>query len=378
MEWKEQLAELRTEVDNIDEALIPLFQKRMDISKRVAAVKCEHNLAVEDEIRENQIVEKALNYVEDDIKSETDLLMRTIMGLSREYQRRQQFSGATPILPPAVKPVTGLVTCAYQGVPGAWGEQAVSCLYPEAERRPVEHFVDVFTAVKNGDVEYGVVPIENSKTGAIGEIYDLLRKYGCYIVGRMWISIQQNLVGLPETKITDIREVLSHPEGLKQCSRYLYGKAWDQTACRNTAVAVKQVVQAGEKKKAAIASRHAAELYGLEVIEPNIMDSADNRTSFVVISRQPEYDEQSNLISVTFSTQHRSGALCEALMPFMADGLNLMRIESRPVSADKYRFFAEIQGNINDKRVLSALRQAAATTEYFEVLGCYGVTTCEE
>ena len=108
------------------------------------------------------------------------------------------------------------------------------------------------------------------------------------------------------------------------------------------------------------------------------MDSADNRTSFVVISRQPEYDEQSNLISVTFSTQHRSGALCEALMPFMADGLNLMRIESRPVSADKYRFFAEIQGNINDKRVLSALRQAAATTEYFEVLGCYGVTTCEE
>ena len=378
MAWKEQLAELRAEVDKIDEALVPLFQKRMAVAKQVAAVKCEHNLAVQDEDRENQIVENAQARVGDDIKSETALLMRTILSLSREYQRRQQFSGAVPILPPAAKPAAGVVTCAYQGVPGAWSEQAVLCLYPKAERHPVDHFVDVFTAVKNGEVDYGVVPIENSKTGAIGETYDLLRKYGCYIVGRTWISIRQNLVGLPETQISDIREVLSHPEGLKQCSRYLYGKAWEQTACRNTAVAAKQVAQAGEKKKAAIASRHAAELYGLQVIEPDIMDATDNRTCFVVIARQPEYNEKSNLISVTFSTQHRSGALCEALMPFMAEGLNLMRIESRPAAADQYRFFAEIQGNIGEERVLATLRQAAAASEYFEVLGCYGVTMCED
>lgn len=378
MSWKEQLDELRREIDGIDSEIAPLFQKRMEAAKKIAGLKCEHNLAVQDNTRENQVVAAALARVDEQLKGETALLMRTILSLSREYQRRLLFSGTAPVLPPAVAPVTGRVVCAYQGVPGAWSEQAAASLYPGAEYRPVNRFEDVFTAVKNGEVNYGIVPIENSKTGAIGETYDLLRKYGCYIVGRTWVSIRQNLVGLPGTALNDIREVLSHPEGLKQCSRFLHQRPWEQTACRNTAVAARQVAQGADPKKAAIASRRAAELYGLEVLAPDIMDAADNRTSFVVIAKHPQYDESSDLISVTFSTQHRSGALCEALMPFMADGLNLMRIESRPAAADKYRFFAEIQGNIQNEKVLDALAQAAAASEYFEVLGCYRCNDCED
>ena len=378
MGWKERLSEMRGEIDAVDEQLVALFQKRMDVARGIAEVKYSQNMAVQDAGRENEVVARAAARVGEDLKGEAALLMRTLIALSREYQRKLLFSGEAPMLPPPVAPAAGRVVCAYQGVPGAWSEQAAVCLFPGAEHRPVNQFEDAFTAVKNGEADYGVVPIENSKTGAIGETYDLLRRYGCYITGRVWVPIRQNLVGVPGAELSDVREVLSHPEGLRQCARFLQNRPWEQTACRNTAVAAQQVARAGDVKKAAIASRRAAELYGLKVLAPDIMDAADNRTSFVVIAKQPEYDETSDLISVTFSTQHRSGALCEALMPFMADNLNLMRIESRPAAADKYRFFAEIQGNIGDPKVLSALRHAAAASEYFEILGCYRCTECEE
>jgi chorismate mutase/prephenate dehydratase len=171
--------------------------------------------------------------------------------------------------------------------------------------------------------------------------------------------------------LADIREVFSHPEGFRQCSRFLHGRAWDLTACRNTAVAAETAARDKSGRVAAIGSRRAAELNGLAVLVPDIMDSLGNRTSFVVIAKEPEYDLKSDLISVTFSTEHRAGALCETLMPFMAQGINLMRIESRPATPDKYRFFAELSGNIMDPDVISTLRQASAACEYFEVIGCY-------
>lgn len=372
--WKDQMNALRQEIDAIDAQLVPLFEKRMQVATKVAKVKRDNNLGVKDNNREQQVVDQALQMADPAIQSEVALFMRTIMSLSREYQHRLLFSAPAPVLPPACSPVRENVRCAYQGVPGAWSEQATHTLFPQAETTATEHFEDVFLAVKNKTAHYGIVPIENSKTGAIGETYDLLRKYGCYIVGRTWVSISQCLVGLPGADLAGVREVMSHPEGLKQCSRFLKNYHWDQTACRNTAVAAKMVAEEKDPKKAAIASRRAAQLYGLEILKPDIMDAADNRTSFVVIALQPEYTEQSNLISVTFSTQHRSGALCEALLPFMADGLNLMRIESRPSAADQYRFFAEIQGNILDEKVISALRQSAGASDYFEVLGCYECT----
>jgi len=377
MSYKEEMKELRQEINSLDDAMLDTFGKRMELSKKVAVIKRNYNMAVQDIDRENEIVKRAVQNCNPELKSETALLMRNILALSCEYQNRLLFSGDAPMLPASGTPVTENIICAHQGVRGAWSEQASVSLFPDAELKTVSHFEDVFTAVKNGDVHYGVVPIENSETGAIGETYDLLRKYGCYIVGRTWISIRQNLVGTTDAEISDIREVLSHPEGLKQCSRYLQNHPWEQTACRNTAVAAQKVAEENDKKKAAISSVFAAELYGLKVLAPDIMDSASNRTSFVVIAKQPEYDETSDLISVTFSTQHRSGALCETLMAFIADNLNLMRIESRPAASGKYRFFVEIQGNINDSKVLSALRHAAACSEYFEVLGCYSCSNSE-
>ncbi|MDR2770739.1 MAG: chorismate mutase [Clostridiales Family XIII bacterium] len=374
MNTKEQLNELRKRIDAIDGKMIPLFKERMEMSRRIAEIKGRGNLAITDELREQQVTEQAESLAEDEVqKGEIALLMRSVIAISKGRQRKTLFPSDRPFLPPPRKPLRGRVVCAFQGVPGAWSEQALAALFPQAEKLSVEFFEDLFVAVKEKRADYGVVAIENSQTGAIGETYDLLRKYGCYIVARTWIDIRHCLLAPEGVALSDIREVISHTEGFRQCAKFLRGKSWDLLDCRNTAVAAETAAASGKGRTAAIGSRRAAELNGLCVLVPDIMDAPENKTSFVVISPEPEYDAGDNLISLTFSTKHRSGALCEMLLPFMAGGMNLMQLESRPAGAGKYRFFAEVEGSILDEQVLSTLRHAASACEYFEVIGCYSL-----
>jgi chorismate mutase/prephenate dehydratase len=381
---KEELSALRRRIDDIDGKLVSLFQERMATALEAGKLKVRENMPIQNAAREQEVVDRAASLAGEHLKSETALMMRSVIALAREYERVRTINSELPLLPPARKPAaeragagTGAgkniknISCAYQGVPGAWSEQALLKLFPDAIREPAEFFEDVFLAVKEKKTDYGVVAIENSQTGAIGETYDLLRKYGCFIVGRTWVDIQQCLLAPPGTQISDIRTVYSHPEGFKQCRRFLYGRPWDLSACRNTAVAAEMAARAADGRTASIGSRRAAALNGLDVLAPDIMDSAANRTSFVVIANEPEYDGTSDLISITFSVLHRAGALCEALMPLMAQGVNLLRIESRPATSDKYRFFAELNACILDAGTVSTLRQMAACCEYFEVIGCY-------
>lgn len=374
MTGKERLGDLRKQIDAIDGKLIALFQERMNISKKTGEIKGMNNLAITDEAREQLVVNQASALVGDDLKGEVSMLMRSIIAISKEQQRKALFPADAPLLPPPRKPIRENVVCAYRGIPGGWSEQALIKLFPNAEEARTELAEDVFLAVKEKRANYGVVAIENSKTGAIGETYDLLRKYGCFIVGRTVADIQYCLLAREGAELSHIREVYSHPNGFRDCPNFLRGHAWDLNSCHNMGEAAK--IAAAEKtgRAAAIGSRRIAELNGLQVLAPNIMNSSGNKTAFVVISPEPEYDANDDLISVTFSTQHRSGALCEMLLPFMAGGLNLMRIESRPAGLDKYRFFAEIQGNILNENTISVLRHAAAASEYFEVIGCYSNT----
>ncbi len=371
MDTKEQLSSLRSEIDAIDEKMVPLFAQRMNTTRKVATLKEQNNLSVLDENREEQVVKNAQKCAGEELAGESALFMRTVMALSRSLQHKQLFGKPTQLLPQPALPKMQDITCAYQGVAGAWGQKALLQLFEGSNQLATEYFEDVFIAVKEGRADYGVVPIENSQTGAIGETYDLLRKYGCYIVRRTQVDINQCLLAPKGTKLEEIHMVLSHPEGFKQCRRFLKGKGWELKGSRNTAVAAKAAADAADGHTAAIGSRLAAETYGLEVLMPDIMDSPDNNTSFVAIASLPEYDNNSNCISVTFSTRHRSGALCEALLPFMAGGLNLERIESRPASAGSYRFFADLRGNI--LKDADTLNQAASCCEYFEVIGCYTV-----
>ncbi len=371
MNGKEQLEALRSDIDKVDNELWPLLQKRMQIVQQVAEVKQQNNLAVLDAKREQEILDKVDAATSPDMRGEVSLLMRTLLALSKSRQRKAHFGNDLELLPAPAAPHAQDVVCAYQGMPGAWSQQALRELYPSAQDLAVERFEDVFQAVRQGQAHYGVVPIENSQTGAIGETYDLLRKYGCYIVGRTTLDIRQCLLAPKGAALSDIRRVYSHPEALSQCRHFLHKHHWEQNACRNTAVAAKRVAEENDPHAAAVASAYAAECYGLTVLEKDIMDTTGNRTSFIVIAAQPEYDQNSQMVSITFSTAHRSGALCEILLPFMAFGINLARIESRPGTAGNYRFFADLEGNLLHEEMTAALRQAAAAGEYFEVLGCY-------
>ena len=371
MNTNEDLAKYREQIDEVDQSIVKLFEKRMKVAKEIGDYKRENNVAILDSDREQKVVDNVIGIVDEDLRGEVTLLMRTIMSLARGYQRSFMFQNELEMLPAPVPRKSENVKCVFQGQRGAWSEQATEKLFPDANIVSAAQFEDVFRMVKDGEADYGVVPIENSKTGAIGETYDLLRTYGCYIVGRTWIDIKHCLLAKPGAEIKDIREVYSHPEGFRQCLRFLSDKSWDLIASSNTAVAAGKVGDSEDIRLAAIGSRRAAELNGLNVLAEDIMDSDKNRTSFVVIAAQPEYDEKSDLISVTFSAAHRAGSLCEALLPFTAAGINLSRIESRPSSSNNYRFFAEVNGNICDPEMIETLKHAAGATDYFEVIGCY-------
>ena len=370
MNSKENLELLRKEIDIINDKMLELFSERMTVSEKIAYAKRDGNIAISDEKREAVIIGNAMQKVEQNMQNEANIFMNTLIALSKRRQR-MILMGADNVVFPEPQPRNTLNLAGYQGLQGAWGEIAVKTMYPDMEIKSFELFEDVFVAVKEKQIAYGVIPIENSQTGAIGEIYDLLRKYGCYIVGQQWVEIRQCLLAKNGTKLEDVREILSHPEGFGQCRNFLKNHPADHTVCTNTAVAAKIVKDETTNKKAAIASRRAAEVNGLNVLVPDIMDSDNNRTRFIAISLLPEYSEQSNTISVTFSTVHQSGALCNVLQTFMSKGINLTRIESRPQSGGKYRFFADLQANILNKDAVETLSQAAAQSEYFEILGCY-------
>jgi chorismate mutase/prephenate dehydratase len=372
MAENERLAAVRKDIDAVDEQLISLFRQRMALADQVAEIKSQCNIALVDSKRENEIVKKAVECGDPQMAGETATFIRSLMGLSKSRQRLKLYGTADEYyFPQAAEPKVGPLKVGFQGVRGAWGEQASIQLFRSAELQDFTDFEDVFAAVKDKKVDYGVVPIENSQTGGISDVHDLLRKYGCYIVGQTWVTVMQCLMATPGARLDDIRQVFSHPEGLKQCSKYLRGRGWEQTACRNTAVAAQMVSESGNKKLAAIGSRRAAQLNGLSILAPDIVNDMSNKTRFILISDTPEYDDTCDTVSLIFRTANRSGALMDALFPMVSENINIKRLESRPVGDGKYCFYCDIQGSVLDENVQNALRQVAACCSYLDVLGCY-------
>jgi len=372
MDNKEMLQNLRKEIDAADKEFVELFKRRMRISDEIADVKMKANISVTDTAREGQVVASAAALADENASAEEiTALMRALIGLSKIRQNSHLFGDTAGNVEIPVSAPRKIKTVAFQGVTGAWGEQAAISMYPKANYIVCDEFEDVFAAVKAGQADVGVLPIENSQNGAVGVVYDLLRKNSCFMVNQSWQTIAQCLLAKPGTELADIREIFSHPEGLKQCRRFLLNRNWELTACRNTAYAAKMVSERADSKGAAIGSRRAAEAHGLDVLVPDIMDSAANRTRFIAIAAQPIYDESGDTTSITFSTAHTAGALCAVLQTFMTAGINLTRIESRPASADHYRFFADLQANVLSEVTRDALKQAAMHCDYFEFLGCY-------
>lgn len=277
----------------------------------------------------------------------------------------------------AVKnPVVG-----FQGVPGAYGEQATDTYFNGKWSKIIAHdaFEDVIEALLEGKIDYGVLPIENSSAGEVFDTYDLIKNNELYIVGEQSIKIAHNLLAVPGTKIEDIEEVYSHPQGLNQSKEFLKEHS-RMKPCPfvNTATACKYVADMKDKTKAAIGSKRAAKLYGLEILESNIHFNKNNYTRFIVLANKMNITESCDKISIVFSTEHCSGALYNILGHFAHNGLNLLKIQSRPLLDQKwnYYFFADFEGNLQQANVLIALSQIMNQCSYFKILGNY--KQCDE
>lgn len=288
---------------------------------------------------------------------------------NNEYLLKQIEEGIK--MQPKVNPIVG-----YQGVKGAFGEEAAITYFGEEKANFIakEEFEDIFEELNKGTIDYGVVPIENSSAGEVMEIYDLMLKHNIYIVGEQVIKIEQNLLGLKGASIAGLREVYSKAEALSQSRGFLKEhKHIEEKPYVNTARASQFVADSKDITKAAIGSKRAANLYGLEILQENIHFNDTNCTRFIILAKNMNITEACDKISIVFNTSHTSGALYHILGHFAYNGLNLLKIQSRPVQEKTwhYFFFADLEGNLQDANVLIALGKVKEQSEYFKILGNY-------
>lgn len=333
------LSELRQEIDVIDKELLGLFERRMDVAAQVGDYKRAHHLPVLDSGRERQVLENRLARVKNPAYTGyAEQLFLALMDYSKDLQRQST---------PPSQAENGLV--AYQGVPGAYSQEAAKRFAPQAELVPKEDFEQVFLAVSKGEVDYGVVPVENSASGSITAIYDLLGKYQLWIYWEMQIGVDHVLLGPKNARLEDVCQVYSHEQGLLQCSKFLAAHPeWSQIPYRNTAVSAKLVAEEQDPKKAAIASAYAGEIYGLQVLADKIADSPNNHTRFFVVTAGKRVASPDKA-SLLFVLSHVRGSLAAMLQKLAELGYNLTKIESRPIRTKnwEYRFYVDLEGDMS-------------------------------
>jgi prephenate dehydratase len=262
---------------------------------------------------------------------------------------------------------------AFQGEPGAYSEEAAYGYFGSVGTQPCETFDDVFTAVTTGTCEYGLIPIENSLAGSIHQNYDLLLRHDLYIVGEYFLRVRHCLIGFPGADVSEIRRVISHPQALGQCAGYLRGLGVKTEPVYDTAGSVKILKESGERTKAAIASKRAAEIYGMQILQEGIEDNPENYTRFLAISPTPVTPGDEAKTSIVFTLKNQPGALFKALSVFALRDIDLTKIESRPLAGKpwEYLFYIDFIGGADMDPARRALEHLGEYALMLRVLGSY-------
>lgn len=361
---KLDLVKIRKEIDQIDNELARLFEKRMGIVLDVARYKKDNKMPIKDSKREALILEKCKQRIKNpNYVSGFQKVMRDIMDISCDFEEVLLGDAET-------------LTVGYQGVAGAYSHLALQNYFKGrvVEETNYRVFEDVVQAVRSGEIKYGVLPIENSSTGGITEVYDLLRRYDVSIVGEKIIKVEHNLIANHGTKIEDIQEVYSHPQGFTQCQEFF--KKYPNMKLipyYNTAKGAELVKQKGTKNIAAVAGVQAAEKYGLEIIVRKINANENNYTKFVIISKESKEIVDADKITVVVSLENETGSLYKLLSYFNKFGLNLLNIESRPIVERPWEYFfhIDVSGNLKNEMVRKAFNSIQKEAKEFHVLGNY-------
>ena len=366
-----ELDDIREKIDEIDSELLPLFIRRMECAEKVAEIKAEKGIPVLNEEREREILdcvsEKAGKYA-----GEARTLFSGIMSMSRDIQHK--LTGGGGALRDTIKGAATFApevkTAACLGQKGSFSHEALNRLYPKAKAEFFSCFGDIFEAVESGKADFGVLPVENSSAGSVGEVYDLILKYRFYIFSALSLPVRDCLASC-EKNAGDIKTVYSHPQALKQCSEFLAKHGFVSRPYPSTAQAA--CMASKTPGVAAVCSKHAADEYGLNILASDIQNSDGNRTRFITIGRSLFISPNANKISLCFSLPHRTGTLYAVLERFARAGLNLTKMESRPIP-DKnfeYDFYLDFTGNVKNPATLDLICALYDELPRFSFLGNY-------
>ena len=264
----------------------------------------------------------------------------------------------------------------YQGNHGTFSEIAALQYFAgkDSENIGYKNFREIMQDVQDGVLDYAVVPVENTTTGIISRCYDLFRIYNVFAVGEIDIPIREDLIVIPGTSMEEIKEVYSHPEALSQCNGFFEAHPEIKAVpYQDTAKSVEYVKQCNDRSKAALGSWRAREYYGMESLQKEIQDSAVNMTRFLVITADRTVPADADKISMMMVIKHRPGALYNILGILSKNGINILKLESRPIPNQvfEYMFYIDFEGNIDEKNMKEILRELEMRCETVKVLGCY-------
>ncbi len=375
------LDELRNEIDAIDDEILDLFLKRMEKASQVADYKKENKLSTLQKGREREILKRVSEKSGDEMADYSRMLFSLLMDLSKSYQDKRNAPhdgelskkiknalGNTP----KIFPQSGTVAC--QGIEGAYSQIACDKLFKNSEIKYVKTFEDVFKEVENGTCSYGILPIENSIHGTVIAVYDLMKNYNFHIIKSIKVKINHVLMANHGTKLSDIKEILSHEQAIGQCSEFLKEHPDIKiTVCENTAVAAKLVADSGRCDIAAISSPDCAGIYGLSVLNDKIANSDSNFTRFICIAKELLIYPGADRTSIIMNLPHTPGSLNSILSKFSMAGLNLTKLESRPIAGRdfEFSFYFDLEASIYAEETVNILDELASGNNNLIFLGSY-------
>ena len=376
-----ELKELREQIDSIDRELVDLFVKRMNCSAQVAEYKRQCGMRVLDSSRERALLDKVSELSGEEFEEYTRTLYSTILDLSRSYQYKQ-LKAASPLyreITDALENTSLLfpdrATIACQGVEGAYSQIAAERLFKAPNILFFSSWEKVFSAIEAGLCRYGVIPIENSTAGSVKQVYDLMIDRKFRIVRTVRIKIDHNLLAKDGVALSEIREIYSHEQAISQCTTFLasLGPNVKITRVENTAKAAQMVAESDRRDVASLSSRSCAGQYGLSVLRSAVQDNGNNHTRFICITNKTEIYPGADRTSLMVVTAHKPGALYRMLARFNALGINLLKLESRPIPDRdfEFMFYFDLEASVYSPKLAQLLSELEAECDEFSYLGSY-------
>ena len=375
-----ELNELRLQIDQIDDQLVALFGERMEVAAKIADCKKQNGTPIYVPARERAKLQDVANKAGPEMANFTRVLYSMLFELSRSYQSKRSreisplYNEITHAIEntPKLFPQAPMVAC--QGVEGAYSQIACEKIFRDPFILYFRDFEGVFNAIEQDMCQYGVLPIENSTAGSVKKVYDLMIRHNFSIVRTFRLKVDHNLLANPGATLSDIKEVYSHEQALNQCSEFLQTiPNVNIVPMVNTAVAAETVAKSGRNDVAALSSRACAELYGLDCLAASVQDEGNNRTRFICISKNLEIYPGADKTSIMMILPHRPGSLYKVLARLYTLGINVTKLESRPIPDREFEFmfYFDLETSIYSEEYVQLICELDELCEEFKYLGSY-------